>query len=51
MIMTYLFAAFLGFKTKKNEMGQWYKELIFVNSFVRHGYHRNAKIEDNDNDI
>ena len=23
----------------------WYKELIFVDSFVRHGYHRNAKIE------
>ena len=25
---------------------EWYKELIFVDSFVRHGYHRNAKIED-----
>ena len=26
-------------------LGEWYKELIFVDSFVRHGYHRNAKIE------
>lgn len=42
---------FFRLQNKKNEMGQWYKELIFVNSFVRHGYHRNAKIEDNDNDI
>lgn len=35
---------------KKNEMGEWYKELIFVNPFVRHGYHRNAKIEDDDSE-
>jgi len=32
-------------QNKKNELGEWYKELIFVDSFVRHGYHRNAKIE------
>ena len=30
-------------------MEEWYKELIFVDSFVRHGYHRNAIIEDKDN--
>ena len=33
---------FFRLQNKKNEMGQWYKELIFVNSFVRHGYHRHA---------
>ncbi len=33
-------------QNKKNPKGEWYKELIFVDSFVRHGYHRNAKIED-----
>lgn len=36
---------------KKNEMGEWYKELIFVNPFVRHGYHRNAKIEDAESEL
>lgn len=30
---------------KKNEFGEWCRELIFIDSFVRHGYHRNAKIE------
>ena len=33
-------------QNKKNDSGEWYKELIYVDSFVRHGYHRNAKIED-----
>jgi hypothetical protein len=36
---------FFRLQNKKNEFGEWYKELIFVDSFVRHGYHRNAKIE------
>lgn len=40
---------FFRFQNKKNELGEWYKELIFVDSFVRHGYHRNAKIEDEEN--
>ncbi len=34
-------------QNKKNSKGEWYKELIFIDSFIRHGYHRNAKIEDN----
>ena len=38
---------FFRLQNKKNELGDWYKELIFVDSYVRHGYHRNAKIEDN----
>lgn len=38
---------FFRMQNKKNELGEWYKELIFVESFVRHGYHRNAKIDDN----
>lgn len=37
---------FLRMQNKKNNSGEWYKELIYVDSFVRHGYHRNAKIED-----
>ena len=40
---------FFRLQNKKNEMGEWYKELIFIDSFVRHGYHRNAKIEDSEN--
>jgi len=36
---------FFRLQNKKNEMGEWYKELIFVDSFIRHGYHRNATIE------
>ena len=39
---------FFRLQNKKNDAGEWYKELIFVDSFVRHGYHRNAKIEDAD---
>lgn len=39
---------FFRMQNKKNEFGEWYKELIFVDSFVRHGYHRNAKIEDDE---
>lgn len=38
---------FFRLQNKKNVDGEWYKELIFVNPFVRHGYHRNAKIEEN----
>ena len=37
---------FFRMQNKKDENGEWYKELIHVESFVRHGYHRNAKIED-----
>ncbi len=37
---------FWRFQNKKNEFGEWYKELIFIDPFVRHGYHRNAKLED-----
>lgn len=37
---------FFRMQNKKNAYGEWYKELIFVDSLVRHGYHRNAKIED-----
>lgn len=37
---------FFRMQNKKNDEGEWYKELIFVEPFVRHGYHRNAKIED-----
>lgn len=36
---------FFRLQNKKNAAGEWYKELIFVDSFVRHGYHRKAKIE------
>lgn len=39
---------FFRMQNKKDENGEWYKELIFVDSFVRHGYHRNAKIEDDE---
>ena len=41
---------FFRMQNKKNEFGEWYKELIFVDSFVRHGYHRNAKIENEEVD-
>ncbi len=37
---------FWKMQPKKNAEGEWYKELIFVDSHIRHGYHRNAKIED-----
>ena len=40
---------FFRMQNKKNADGEWYKELIFVESFVRHGYHRDAKIEDEEN--
>ena len=33
-------------QNKKDEFGEWYKELIFIDPFIRHGYHRNARIED-----
>lgn len=36
---------FFRMQNKKNCDGEWYKELIYVDSFVRHGYHRDAKIE------
>ena len=36
---------FFRMQNKKNDEGEWYKELIFVDPFVRHGYHRDAKIE------
>ncbi len=37
---------FFRMQNKKNDDGERYKELIFVGPHVRHGYHRNAKIED-----
>lgn len=30
---------------RKNEKGEWTKELIYINEFEKHGYHRQAKIE------
>ena len=33
-------------QSRKNTEGEWYKELIYINPHIRHGYHRNAKIED-----
>lgn len=41
-----LVRGFFRMQNKKNKSGEWYKELIFVDSFIRHGYHRKAKIED-----
>lgn len=29
---------------KKNDKGEWIKELIYINEFEKHGYHRQAKI-------
>lgn len=37
---------FFRLQNKKNACGQWYKELIFVDSYIRHGYHREAKVEE-----
>lgn len=37
---------FFRMQNKKDSVGEWYKELIFVEPFIRHGYHRNAKIEE-----
>lgn len=34
---------------KEEKGGEWLKKLIFVEPHVRHGYHRNALIEDEDN--
>lgn len=39
---------FFRMQNKKNAEGEWYKELIFVDPYVRHGYHRNAIIEDSE---
>lgn len=36
---------FFRMQNKKNSLGEWYKELIFVDSYIRHGYHRDATIE------
>ncbi|MDE6648902.1 MAG: hypothetical protein K2K45_03125 [Muribaculaceae bacterium] len=38
---------FFRFQNKKNSLGVWYKELIFVESYVRNGYHRDATVEKN----
>lgn len=40
---------FFRMQRYKNEFGEWAKKLIFVDSFIRHGYHRNAKIENEPN--
>lgn len=37
---------FFRFQNKKDEKGEWFKELIFVDSYIRNGYHRNALIEE-----
>ena len=37
---------FWRMQNKKDEFGEWYKELIFIDPFIRHGYHRNARIEE-----
>lgn len=37
---------FFRIQPYKDENGFWAKKLIFVKSYIRHGYHRNAKIED-----
>lgn len=42
---------FFRIQRYKNEMGDWAKKLIFVDSFIRHGYHRNAKIEEEEPNI
>lgn len=39
---------FFRMQRYKNNDGVWAKKLKFVNSYIRHGYHRNAKIEDSD---
>lgn len=36
---------FWRWQNRKNEFGKWYKTLIFVDPHTRHGYHRDAKIE------
>ena len=36
---------FFRFQNKKDESGRWYKELIYVDSHVRHGYHRDALVD------
>lgn len=41
---------FFRMQNKKNADGAWYKDLIFVEPFIRHGYHRNAKIEDSNSE-
>lgn len=37
---------YLRMQNKKNDKGELVKELIFIDQHVRHGYHRNATIED-----
>ena len=37
--------SYFRLQNKKNAKGEWYKELIVVKSHVRHGYHRDAKVE------
>lgn len=37
---------FYRHQRKKNAAGEIYKELIYIKPHVRHGYHRNASIED-----
>ena len=37
---------FFRMQRMKNEEGEWCKKIIFVNPYIRHDYHRNAKIED-----
>ena len=37
-------------QNKKNTEGEWYKEIIVVPPCIRHGYHRNARIEDSKSD-
>ena len=37
---------FFRMQNKKNSNGNWIRELIYIAPFIRHGYHRNAKIEE-----
>lgn len=37
--------SYFRLQNKKNAKGEWYKELIVVKSHIRHGYHRDAKVE------
>ena len=41
---------FFRMQNKKNTDGEWYKDRIFVDPYIRHGYHRNAKIEDHNSE-
>lgn len=37
---------FFKMQPRKNDDGEWYRTLIFIEPHIRHGYHRNAGISD-----